>query len=72
MYVLFSCDEWKSYNSMRVVGIYSCLEKLVQRIEKEVSEDNMELDDNYQNNTRDINNALTYGYVEYFDVDDMD
>ena len=75
VYILFSCDQWKSRDSMRIVGIYSTIRKLVKQIKKEVAEDNMELGADLQDTERDlhyIDSVLEYGSIEKYEVDAED
>lgn len=75
VYILFSCDQWKSRDSMRIVGVYSTIRKLIKQIKKEVAEDNMELGADLQDTERDlhyIDSVLEYGSIEKYEVDAED
>ena len=70
VYVLMSCDEWKSYSSMRIIGIYSCPEALYDRVEEEIKNDNMEYDGEFPENPNEFDeNMLIYGCIESFELD---
>ncbi len=69
MWILFSCDEWKSISSMRVIGIYSSNETLRKRIDLEVKEGNMNIEENLN---LPLGIDIEYGFFKYYNVDDMD
>lgn len=70
VYVLSSCNEWKSYSSMKIIGIYSCPETLYDRIINEVENDNMEYDGELPEDPGEFDeNLLVYGHVAPFKLD---
>ncbi len=73
LYVLFTCDEWKSSNSMLLVGVFDeskikfALKKLLKQSDIELgtekSIDEIEIDE--------LNDYVTYAYIEQVDLNDM-
>ena len=64
LYVLFSCDEWKSKSSMRLMGVFTTVEALWDTVCKLVEADDMEW--SYNPTGQDpysINSALKYGHI---------
>lgn len=75
MYILFYCDEWKSYQSRDIIGIYSSLDKLKERIKKEVKNGNGSIMNDADIDDLDHSELQTYLEnldFEYFDIDDME
>ena len=60
VYVLFHCDEWKSYSSYRLIGVVSelCLENAYRKIKEECNYDDEEME--------------TYIAVEECDMDNLE
>ena len=50
MYLLFSCDEWKSYNSMRIRGVFTNERELRKVLIKLFEEGEFEFNSYYYNN----------------------
>jgi hypothetical protein len=72
VYILFSCNEWKEYSSMRIASIHKNIQSLKKAIEEEVLNGNMEFD-HIENLSsldilRDINTRLSYGDVQLYDI----
>lgn len=67
-YVLFSCDKWKSYSSMRLMGVFSITElrKVVKKIiEKgDFEYEKSDVKEINKMTGSDISRVLKYGYVE--------
>ena len=73
MYILFYCDEWKSFSSMEIVGLFSSVDTLKKRIKTEVKENNMEIMNDADIDDLDydeLNTYLEYGFVDYYTVDE--
>lgn len=72
-YVLFTCDEWKSYASMSLVGVFTLtkLRKVVKRrIKKgdfEYGRDIKEIDEIDGN---EIDKLLTYGFIQSIELNE--
>lgn len=72
-YALFSCNEWKEYSSMRLIGVFT-RESLNEQLKKEIKENNMEIYlgenesiDILSIKTLDI--ALQYGHIQEITID---
>lgn len=75
IYVLKSCDAWKTNSSMGDITYTTNLKTLKKVIEEELKQDNMEYDGdfssdfdkfiNYDCLVEYINTRLTYGYLMY-------
>lgn len=73
LYVLFTCDEWKSRDSMWLLGVFDenkikvALKKLLKQNDIELgtdkSIDEIEVDE--------LNDYVTYAYIEQVDLNDM-
>lgn len=73
MYILFYCDEWKSFSSMEIVGLFSSVDTLKKRIKTEIKENNMEIMNDADIDDLDydeLNTYLEYGFVDYYTVDE--
>ena len=72
VYILFSCDAWKSTASMSIINVFSSLDKVREAIADEVKGGGMEFDEgvaeHFGGDVRGINNGLTYGNVEEWEV----
>jgi hypothetical protein len=65
-YVLFSSDAWKSHSSMRLKGVFT-KPNLLKVIKKNIKNKNFEFDSGKKIENmeiKDINDALTYAYIE--------
>ena len=73
LYVLFACDEWKSSDSMGLLGVFDekkikdALKKMLQHgdIELETSKSIDEIE------TERLNAYVKYAHVEQYDLNDM-
>ncbi len=78
IYILFACNEWKDYGSMRLIGATTSVHKLRQMIAQEITLGNMGYDsldlstkaqlhqlhkDAQRYTIADINNSLSFGYI---------
>jgi hypothetical protein len=67
-YLLFSCNKWKTHNSMKLIASTDNLQKLKSLISKEIEFGNMEYkksNSKIENqDVTEINNCLKYGYIE--------
>lgn len=67
-FVLFTCDEWKGYSSMRLVGVFNLtkLRKVVKKMIKsdDFSCDGYDIKDIDVLGGSDINNMITYGFIQ--------
>lgn len=76
-YALFTCDQWKSYSSMNLIGVFDRTH-LNDIILNKVKEEIFELDDSVklsqggiqQASIRDIDVALTYGFVQSLTINE--
>lgn len=71
-YIYNSCDQWKSHDSMRLVGIFD-EENLKKVIIEDVKSKEIELDDRDEKeieemDIRTLNGLMTYGYVERIEL----
>lgn len=80
IYLLFSCDQWKSKDSMRLVVATTLPDRLTKVISDQIRNDTMEFDRgdelsmtgmlreikkyNPETQLSDLNNFLVYGYVD--------
>ena len=71
MYVLFTCDVWKSKSSMSLIGVTSNYNKLKRQIKKMIKSGDIEMNDSDKkfnvkdySTANDINNNVNYCYVE--------
>ena len=79
IFVLFSCDEWKDYSSMRLCGASTSATKLKSMVISEIKEKNMIYGDESspksaqikairkafkEKSPSEINDQLIYGYIE--------
>lgn len=72
-YVLFNCNEWKNFSSMKLVGVFT-RPKLDEYLKKEISEGNMEIGRNELINSlsiQELNTSLKYGYVEEITINEV-
>ena len=73
LYVLYACDEWKSSDSMGLLGVFDeknikvALKKMLKQkdIELETSKSIDEIE------TERLNAYVKYAYIEQFDLNDM-
>ena len=80
IFVLFSCNTWKTYDSMRLVGATTSPTKLKMMIIEEIKDGNMAYKDeeasinqqvtqfkkDFKEKIRgEINSLLTYGFIDY-------
>lgn len=76
IYILSTCNEHKMRDSMRMVFIGTDIEKLYSTLNQEIEIGNMEYErENLEQDLKDltiteINDNLTYGYIECFDYKD--
>lgn len=77
-YVLCSCDSQKAYSSMTLMGVFT-RSRLNKVISEQVKQGNFELEDNKKPTISDIkqfcyasdlNNALTYAYIEEVEINE--
>ena len=66
IYILFLCDEWKSYESMRLSGVTSSFSKLKTMLSSLAENKAIELTSEVAdiNDVSAINNAVTYAFVK--------
>ncbi|MCQ4924915.1 hypothetical protein NE686_17570 [Tissierella carlieri] len=65
-YALFSCDEWKGYSSMRLIGEFT-REGLNNQLNKEVEGGNMEFSESdalEELSIKEIDSSLSYGFIQ--------
>lgn len=62
VYIYFYCDEWKTYSSMSLVGVYNNFQKLINQIKQDVHEENIEVEDIDSLGKWNIN-EIEYGFV---------
>lgn len=66
-YILFNCDEWKGYSSMRLVGVFNrtqlikILKRRIKKGEYEFGRDIKEIDNL---SIQEIDASLVYGYIQ--------
>lgn len=66
-YVLFSCDEWKSYSSMKLIGIFNkneLVKVIKRRIKKRELHFNRDIKEISKMSVEEIKVALEFGYIE--------
>ncbi len=74
-YALFSCNEWKDYASMRLIGVFTRAElnkqirEKIQKGDMEFDDDNIYSDDNLS--AYDINTLLKYGHVQELSINEV-
>ena len=69
VYVLYSCDQWKSHDSMRTLGVFGSEKSLRKAIKKEVKLNNFEIDDESRIDKDDLStlgSVLDYGCFDKF------
>jgi hypothetical protein len=68
IYIFYSCDEWKSISSMKLIMASTSKFKIIRDLKKELQSDNMELDlpikELNKVEIERINNNLTYGFIK--------
>lgn len=67
--MIFTCDIWKSTNSMRLIGVYTNRRKLAKDIRKLLRDKTIKLNDGYEMPTdfedlKSLNNTLNYLYAQ--------
>lgn len=73
-YALFSCDSWKSFDSMSFIGVFTfnALKKVIKRKIKnddfEIGLVNVNEIDNME--VQEINSRLMYGYIEEITINE--
>lgn len=72
VYILYTCDEWKSRCSFRFRGVYSTIEKAVDAINKdrETFFDPWDKRELSRSDLNDLNTTLPYGFLEEAVVDE--
>lgn len=68
IYILYSCDNLKSPDTMSIIGIFSSFENLKTAIKEEIKEENMRLNKsiNLIKTYDDLNQWLEYGHIEAY------
>ena len=72
-YIVFSCNEWKDYSSMRVVGLAKNMSAVRRILDEEIHRRDMEIDGGdvwKYDDLSELNSALKYGYVEKHELQD--
>lgn len=68
IYLLYSCDEWKSYSSFKLVMASTSDSKIRNEIQKQVKSKNMDygsnIEDLKEKELNYLNSCLNYGYIE--------
>lgn len=68
IYLLYSCDEWKSWSSISLIMASTSQNKIRKEIKSRVRNGDMEYGAEFKNITEspleDINNCLEYGYID--------
>lgn len=67
IYILYSCDVWKTWASMSLVVATGSPATLKKVLKKQVSAKNMEIcsvDETLELSIEEINQRLEYGYIE--------
>lgn len=66
MYVLFTCDEWKSRSSQEFMGVFD-YENLIKIVRENVENENFQFGRNLKElesmSVKEIEIALKYGYI---------
>ena len=74
VYILFTCNEWKDYASMRIAGVFDSLEQLKEGIKTCCLAGLMQFDGNACNQTFDLqalNERMTYGYANKYKINEL-
>lgn len=73
VYILSTCDCWKSYSSMQLIGVFTkakLLSVIKQTIESGNFNFNRDMADLDRLDIRDINISLEYGFIEPVIIDE--
>lgn len=75
IFVVYSCNEWGDYSSRRVVKPCKNMSAVRRVLDEEIHRGDMEISGNLieltaNEDLRALNDALTYGVVEAFDVEE--
>lgn len=69
--ILYTCDIWKSWNSAKVVGVYTNIRKLKKQLRKMIKKNVIEIDENcpYPKSLKDwdirmMQNSINYCILE--------
>jgi cell division FtsZ-interacting protein ZapD len=73
LYVLFACDEWKSSDSMGLLGVFDEV-KIKEALKKLLKQGDIELETSKSIDEIDVdrlNAYVKYAHVEQYDLNDM-
>ena len=73
LFVLFSCDEWKSSDSMGLVGVYDekGLRKALKQLLKKKDVEVMNNENIDEIEVEDLNKYVTYAYIEEVELNSL-
>lgn len=66
VYILWSCDEWKTNDSMRIVSVCKDIPSLIHEVNEEINVGDMEYSGKHNEMSDDLyslNSMLTYGAI---------
>ena len=69
-YALFTCDQWKSRDSMQFMGVFTKT-RLISIINKGSNVFDFEEALNKSMDVREMNNSITYGYIEELSINEV-
>jgi hypothetical protein len=69
-YALFTCDQWKSRDSMQFMGVFT-KNRLISIINKGSNVFDFEEAFNKSMDVREMNNSIAYGYIEELSINEV-